>query len=80
MRRLDLLQNAAPLMKQCAHYYKMPQWLLQNALLITEYVVIAKFCGTVFFPLLQPFLSVLCLINRVLFSGWLGLKRWGIQH
>ena len=31
MRRLDLLQNAAPFITQCAHYYKMPQSLLQNA-------------------------------------------------
>ena len=31
MRRMDLSQNAAMVITKCAHYYKMPQWLLQNA-------------------------------------------------
>jgi len=30
-RRLDLLQNAAPFITQCADHYKMLQKLLQNA-------------------------------------------------
>ena len=30
-RRLDLLQNAAHVITQCAHYYKLLQSLLQNA-------------------------------------------------
>ena len=34
MRRLDLLQNAALFITKCAHYYKLPQSLLQNALLL----------------------------------------------
>ena len=30
MRRLDLFTKAAHVITQCAHYYKMPQLLLQN--------------------------------------------------
>ena len=33
MRRL-ILQNAAHVITQCAHYYKMPQSLIQNASLL----------------------------------------------
>ena len=34
MCRSDSLQNAAHVITQCVHYYKMPQSLLQNVLLL----------------------------------------------